>query len=138
MNKLVSFFGRQWKQFNISSTLETCHRVNCPCVEELSRTLYCPVWDSNPGLRFQRPVCLPTTLTEQILDTGLEPVAFGSGCMLRGSDMLTVGQRVVLSDKTFKVKDVGLYYTTLTPAETPAATTYVPNTVFQSGTFSVI
>lgn len=38
MNKLVSFFGRQWNQFNISSTLETCHRVNCPCVEELSRT----------------------------------------------------------------------------------------------------
>lgn len=65
-------------------------------------------------------------------------VSIITGCMLRGSDMLTAGQRVVLSDKTFKVKDVGLYYTTLAPTETPAATTYVPNTVFQSGTFSVL
>lgn len=27
----------------------------------------CSVWDSNPGLRFQRPTCWPATLTERIL-----------------------------------------------------------------------
>ena len=64
-------------------------------------------------------------------------VSIVTGCMLRGSEMLSVGQRVSLSDKTFKVRDVGLYYTTLEPTESPGITTYVPNTAFQSTTFSV-
>lgn len=65
-------------------------------------------------------------------------VSIITGCMLRGSDMLSSGQRVQMSGKTFVVKDVGLYYTSLHVDNQPGSVTYFPNTAFQSGSFTVI